>query len=321
MKNGRSPLIAPIASSMGMQLTRTSMQENIASLSCRIASVDAFLKRFPDVDMAFAIMDTSVEARSAGCPSEFKGSVPVITGHPFISPSDLELLKIPDPLKDKAMRPNIDLVRHLAATSGKDVAAFVIGPVTLSAHLLGITPLVIASRKHPPGFEKVLNHCTKFIRPYAEDLAGAGASYIVVLEPQVIFFSPAVFESSISPFLEELASGLPRPVLHVCGDTTRHLRAFAHLRYFDILSLDTKVDFPRGLADVPELSHKTLMGNIDPVNVLLRGNPDLVSQTVSSLMKSMAGKRFILSSGCDVPPHTPPENLDAALSTARMLRG
>jgi len=42
-----------------------------------------FFKRFPDIDILFPIMDTSVEARAVGCPFEFKENVPVITEHRY----------------------------------------------------------------------------------------------------------------------------------------------------------------------------------------------------------------------------------------------
>jgi uroporphyrinogen-III decarboxylase len=64
----------------------------------------------------------------------------------------------------------------------------------------------------------------------------------------------------------------------------------------------------------------TLMGNIGPVDVLLRGTPELVRDRVKALMKSMEGSRFILSSGCDMVPDTPLENLDALIRTTLALR-
>ena len=54
------------------------------------------------------------------------------------------------------------------------------------------------------------------------------------------------------------------------------------------------------------------MGNIDPVSVFKDGTPALMRQTVLSLLDKMKDyPNFVLSSGCDTPPHTPLANVDA----------
>ena len=54
------------------------------------------------------------------------------------------------------------------------------------------------------------------------------------------------------------------------------------------------------------------MGNIDPVSVLRHGDPAKVREaTLSLLEKCSKHKNFLISSGCDIPPATPWENIDA----------
>ena len=54
------------------------------------------------------------------------------------------------------------------------------------------------------------------------------------------------------------------------------------------------------------------MGNIDPVSVFKDGMPFQMRQAVTDLLEKMrAYPNFVLSSGCDTPPHTPKENIDA----------
>ncbi len=311
------PRIAPLASSTGIRMTGTHLRDNINDAKTQTASVLAFLRRYPDVDMVFPIMDTSVEARAVGCPFVFKDSVPVITDHISASPYAVTALDIPDPHKEKAMRVNIDVVRSLASAGKTPVGCFVIGPVTLAAHLMGMTPLVRTAMNDSDGFWELLVHCTCIIRPYAQALQDAGASAVMVLEPQIGMFSPRIYEKSIRNVLEEFALGLVDPVLHVCGDTNKHIGLFAQTENFLGLSLDAPVDFAASLAQVPELKDKVLIGNVDPVKVMLRGTADMVRDSVSSLLDSMNGESFVLSSGCDLVPDTPLENLDAFMETAR----
>jgi len=55
-----------------------------------------------------------------------------------------------------------------------------------------------------------------------------------------------------------------------------------------------------------------VMGNLDPVGVFRMSTPEQMKQSVKNLLQQTAGYRnFVLSSGCDVPPHTPLENVEA----------
>lgn len=314
------PQIAPLASSMGIRLSRTCIKDNILDADTQIRSVLDFAERFPDIDLFFPIMDTSVEARALGCPFEFKDSVPVITNRMCATASEVMRLDTPDPRQAEGMRTNIDVIQAVTAALDKPVGGFVIGPLTLAAHLMGITSLVKMAMKAPDAFVGILSQCVRTISPYAQALQQAGASVVVVLEPQAGFFSPRIYVSSIREALEDLAAGLHEAVLHVCGDTTSHAEFFARTQGFAGLSLDAPVDLSHLAFHDAEQNSVLLMGNIDPVGVLLRGTPETVRAGVLSLLGSMHSRRFILSSGCDLVPDTPPENLDAFIEAACSCR-
>ena len=55
-----------------------------------------------------------------------------------------------------------------------------------------------------------------------------------------------------------------------------------------------------------------IMGNIDPAGTLLMGTPETVRQATLSLLERYAKyPNYILSSGCDIPPLTPWNNIQA----------
>ena len=61
-----------------------------------------------------------------------------------------------------------------------------------------------------------------------------------------------------------------------------------------------------------------LAGNLDPSAVFHGGTPDEVREkTMELLQRTAIYRNFIISSGCDIPPHTPVENLDAFYQTVR----
>ena len=55
-----------------------------------------------------------------------------------------------------------------------------------------------------------------------------------------------------------------------------------------------------------------VMGNVDPAGVLRMGDVEKVrEETLGLLEKCARYPNFLLSSGCDMPPMTPWENIDA----------
>ena len=53
-----------------------------------------------------------------------------------------------------------------------------------------------------------------------------------------------------------------------------------------------------------------LKGNLDPVNTLLRGTPEMVSRRARELIQTAGrGGGYILSTACSVSPQTDPRNI------------
>ena len=54
------------------------------------------------------------------------------------------------------------------------------------------------------------------------------------------------------------------------------------------------------------------MGNLDPVSLFKEGTPEMMYDSAMKLLRDMKDfPNFVLSSGCDTPPHTPMANIDA----------
>jgi uroporphyrinogen decarboxylase len=64
---------------------------------------------------------------------------------------------------------------------------------------------------------------------------------------------------------------------------------------------------------VPEA---VLGGNVDPINSLLMGTREQVVEDTLNCLRTGGINRFILMSGCGVPPATSIENLRAMVKTA-----
>ncbi len=61
-----------------------------------------------------------------------------------------------------------------------------------------------------------------------------------------------------------------------------------------------------------------LMGNLDPAELLLSGTPKQVEAAAKACIESVgADGRYILSSGCEIPPQAPLNNIRAMVTAAQ----
>ena len=106
--------------------------------------------------------------------------------------------------------------------------------------------------------------------------------------------------------------------LHICGNTDVILGHMVGVGA-DLIELDYKTDI-RKIYDAFHDS-TTLAGTIDPSGVLALGTPDdVMEKTLELLNAYSASDRFILNSGCAIPPTTPSINIRTMIETARNFR-
>ena len=81
-------------------------------------------------------------------------------------------------------------------------------------------------------------------------------------------------------------------------------------------AVDLKTMLDKMPRDVP------VLGNVDPSGILRHSTPDLVRAETLKVLEACGGyENFVLSTGCDVPPATPWENIDAFFAAAREFYG
>jgi uroporphyrinogen decarboxylase len=103
--------------------------------------------------------------------------------------------------------------------------------------------------------------------------------------------------------------------LHICGNTADRLDLIAGSG-IHCFSLDHKVD----LASAKQLlqGKVCLAGNVDPVEIMLRGTEREVEEKAKECIEIAAPDGgYILMTGCDIPPELPLENVKALLRTVR----
>lgn len=170
----------------------------------------------------------------------------------------------------------------------------------------------------------LLNYCSdasdQFIRLMVQTSADMVSNGDSPAGPSMI--SPDTYEKFALPFEKKLAetahsAGLPY-ALHICGNTDAILDKML-LSGADAFELDYQTD-PGKVFDQYH-DKATLIGNIDPSGILALGTTDDVRIKTIELLEIYSGSnRFILNSGCALPPVTPSENIKMMIGTARAFR-
>jgi uroporphyrinogen decarboxylase len=317
-RTGHLPVI-PLMGFPGMQLNRTSLKQNVFNWGVQFWTVYELAMRFQP-DGMFPLMDLSIEANALGLPVRFPINESPSVEEPVVrSKSDLTRFFSVDVLKDGRVAVAVETVRLMAQHVGSLIGAYVIGPYTLAALMLGATEAAMATLDDGDLLHETLAFCQHVTGRYAAALVGAGAQVLAVLEPSATMLSPRQFGEYSGRYVSQLIAPLPIPsILHICGDSS-HLIDGMVATGAQGLSLDSMVDLPTIAQHIP--GDVVLVGNISPTAVMVDMPPAAVYGETRVLVEAMQPHRnFILSTGCDLPLETPLENIAAFCKAARDYR-
>jgi uroporphyrinogen decarboxylase len=192
------------------------------------------------------------------------------------------------------------------------------GPLTFAGQLLGVNQLMIALLDSPDQVKELLEISVKalclFLEPLLEERVVDG---VALADPTSSgdLISRSNFEEFSLPGIARMAGWITEReaylILHICGNTADRLDLLAKSG-IHCFSLDHKVD----LALAQEILHgkACLAGNVDPVEVMLRGTEREVEGKAKECLEIAAEKGgYILMTGCDIPPDVPLDNVKALL--------
>ena len=202
------------------------------------------------------------------------------------------------------------------AVSDRPLFAGCIGPFSLAGRLYDMSEIMVLIYEHPDAAHTLLQKCTDFIGKYCEALKQTGANGVLMAEPAAGLLSNddcmAFSSQYVRHIVERVQDDDFMVILHNCGNTghcTKAMVATGAAAYH----FGNKCRMEEVLRDVPPTA--LAMGNIDPVSIFKDGTPEEMRLAVWSLLaKCKDYPNFVLSSGCDTPPHTPMANIDAFFS-------
>lgn len=305
----------PILSFPSVSLLGISVKELISSSELQAKGMKAVADA-TDASAAVSFMDLSVEAEAFGatiCVSD--DEVPTVKGRLVSDEDEAEALEIPE-VGSARTGIYIDAVKKaVEMIKDRPVLAGMIGPFSLAARLLDVTEIMMDCYDDPDMVHVVLDKVTTFLIEYAKAYKATGAGGIMMAEPVSGLLSPTLEEEFSSPYVKRIVDAVQDEsfsvIYHNCGDNVPKMLdsilSTGAAAYHFGNSVDMESDI---IAQVPESTF--VMGNVDPAGILRMGTPEKVREaTLALLEKCSKYKNFLLSSGCDIPPMTPWENIKA----------
>lgn len=318
-KNDR--MVVPLAGYTSRKLTNTTIKENLFSSNAYLDTLKALVREY-EPDAVFPFMDVVIESDAMGIETVYpEDGSPYLKEHPIKTLNDLQKYKIPKPDEDGSMPIYLELSKKLKNNIGKDtlIGMYVTGPFTLASQFMKAQELALKIIDDLDLIKGVLDFATEVIIRYGEALEKAGVDMVMILDPFCNIVSPQTFSDLILPFIQKIVKNVDViTILHICGNA-RHLIEHMANSGVDALSLDAPCDLKDVASRVPD--NVVLMGNISPVNVMLRGDEKMVRKEVKALLEFMKGIcNFILSTGCECPPETPHSNIRTFMDVGRSSR-
>ena len=276
-------------------------------------AICALNERFP-ADAVTAIMDLTVEAEAFGAEIRFsENDIPNVIGR-LVSDSD-EVAALEVPSLDRGRIREYLKANSIVASRIKDKRIFggCIGPFSLAGRLFDLSELMMAMYIEPETVTMLLDKCTAFITNYLKAMKETGINGVILAEPAAGLVSNDDCLQYSSTYVRKIVEAVQDDsfsiVLHNCGNTGHCTKAMLSSGA-SALHFGNKADMVEALETCP--SDLPVMGNIDPVGVMRQASPEKVYASVSELLEKTSGyDNFILSTGCDVPPRTPFENIQA----------
>lgn len=324
MKEWKAALIAapqvkaiPIMTHPGIEMCNESVLKAVTNGNIHFEAIRRLNERYPSAAVT-AIMDLTVEAEAFGAEIIFpEDEVPSVIGRLVCDYESVKALQVP-PLTVGRVQEYLKANRLTAAAiTDKPILGGCIGPFSLAGRLFDLSELMMAIYIEPETIELLLDKCTEFILNYCQAIKETGIAGVVIAEPAAGLISNDDCLQFSSRYIKKIVDAVQDDnfmiVLHNCGNTGHCTEAMLFTEA-EGYHFGNKMDMALALTQVPE--DKLIMGNLDPVGIFKQANLEQIAQATSELLTIASNnKNFVISSGCDVPPHIPFENIDAFYKT------
>ena len=276
-------------------------------------------------------VDLCHEAEAMGSKIRFpKDNIPSVEKHFIQEKKDIEKLKIPNPEKDARMPAMLECLNILSKHYGVNklfpgyegdcpIIGVFVGPFSMAGQLRGLERLLSDMKRDPEWVKELLEITTEAGLVYGRAQCQAGACVMVTLEPmaEAQILSTAQWDEFVQPYLEKYSKMVGEEgavwLPYMAGDSTPILERFVQAGA-PALGVDWFVDLVEAKRRVGD--DLLIFGNVKPLTLLYGTVEEVVEETKECIRKAGKGGGFVTSSGCEIPPDSPPENIKALIDTS-----
>lgn len=314
VRNSKTRKAIPIMTHPGIELCGRHVIEAVTNGKAHAEAILRLDSTYPS-DGVTAIMDLTVEAEAFGATVDFaEDEIPNVTGRLVTDEQGVRTLEIPS--LNAGRIPQYLKANQLTVTqlkSSKPVFGGCTGPFSLAGRLFGLSEMMMALYISPAMIQELLEKCTTFVLDYCTAMKKLGLDGVIMAEPAAGLISNADCITYSSIYVKQIVEKLQDDdfmiVLHNCGNsghcTDAMVKSGAAALHFG-----NKINMVEALKQVPE--DVLVMGNVDPVNTFkFQTEQEVYDNVLDLLQRTSEWRNYILSTGCDVPPHVSPKNIEA----------
>lgn len=310
---GEKRLVIPIMTHPGIELCGKTVKDAVTNGQTHAEAIIKLNETYP-ADGATVIMDLTVEAEAFGAKIIFpEDEVPSVLERLVSNNAEIEILQIPS--LDTSRIPEYLKANRLSAEAITDKPVFggCIGPFSLAGRLYDLSEMMMSMYTEPETITTLLEKCTEFLMNYIRAIKETGVNGVILAEPAAGLVSNDDCIKFSTLYVRKIVEALQDDdfmiILHNCGNgghcTDAMVQSGAKGLHFG-----NKIDMVKAINDTP--GDILVMGNLDPVGLFKQSSAEEVYSAAKELLAITAdADNFILSSGCDVPPHIPFENISA----------
>ena len=308
---------------IGAEILKIPTIRIFTEINAQVDAILAFYERF-NADFLITAMDLSVEAECFGSEIVFsKNEAPQVGNRLVVSPSEIERLDVPSMGGYRSKNFIKTSEKLLSLNIAKPVFGGIIGPFSLAGRLFGAKEMFRLTIDNEFSALSLIEKCSQFLISFAKAYKEVGCQGVVISEPSAGLLSPKAVSKFSSAFIRQLVCDLEsstfRVIYHNCGARAVHLDSIFETEV-SILHFGEPMDISTTLHRNKE--NRIISGNLDPVNVFLANEKDLVlEKTIDLFNATINDSNFLIAPGCDLPSETPLENIGTFYSVIHSRQG
>ncbi len=267
-----------------------------------------------DAAASVSMMDLSLEAEAFGSTIRVsEDEVPTVIGHVVETEEEAQSLKVPEiegrrKLYIEAIEKAVKLIED------RPVFAGVIGPFSLAGRLLDVSEALVYCYDEPDMVHIVLEKATEFLIKYIKEYKRVGANGVVMAEPLAGLLSPDLADEFSADYVKKIVNEVQDDefivVYHNCGNTAVKTLDTIVSNGCPMFHFGNAINMAELMEKMPE--NLIAMGNVDPAGQLKNGTVESVYEKTTEVLNACGKyKNYVPSSGCDIPPMSPWENIDS----------